>query len=239
MKNTLNSSSKEKSNLLVLLVEDDMDFARTVADYLALEGIECDHAFNGQSGLDAILSHTYDLILLDINLPKKDGLYVCEKIRKQNIISPVLMLTARDTVHDKVAGFEAGADDYLLKPFAFEELVVRIRALTRRAQTMSDVISIDDLSISFTQRVVKRKERSLKLSPTGWIILELLARNSPSVVSKEQLERAIWGDEAPIKDNLRAHVFKLRHQIQLHDEQPLLHTVSGIGFVLRKEKNEI
>lgn len=226
----------KQTNLLVLLIEDDADFARTVADYLLLENIDCDLAFNGQAGLDAVLDSRHDLILLDLSLPKMDGLSVCEQLREQNILSPVLILTARDTLDDKVAGFETGADDYLLKPFAFEELVVRIRALIRRAQSMSDNIAIADLNICFSERLVTRGERRMKLSPTGWIILELLARNSPKVVFKEQIERAIWGDEPPIKDNLRAHVFKLRHQIQQPGESPLLHTISGTGFVLREDK---
>lgn len=200
------------------------------------ENIECDYAFNGQAGLDAAIANRYDLILLDLSLPRIDGLTVCEQLRTQDILSPVLMLTARDTIDDKVAGFEAGADDYLLKPFAFEELIVRIRALVRRAQSMADNIIIADLDICFSQRVATRNGRSLKLSPTGWVMLEMLARNSPKIVLKDQLERAIWGDEPLMNDNLRSHVFKLRHQLQLPDETPLLHTISGTGFVLREDE---
>lgn len=222
--------------LLVLLIEDDMDFAETVADYLQLEKIECDYAYNGQAGLDAALANRYDLILLDLTLPKVDGLSVCEQLRRQNISSPILMLTARDTIEDKVAGFGAGADDYLLKPFAFEELVVRIRALIRRAQGISNTLRIGDLEVNFDQRSATRKQRRLKLSPTGWILLELLARNSPNVVLKEQLERAVWGEDGPSNDNLRSHVFKLRQQIQRSHETPLLHTISGTGLVLREDK---
>lgn len=228
--------SQNKPSLLVLLVEDDIDFAKTVADYLMTENIECDYAFNGQAGLDAAIANRYDLILLDLSLPRIDGLTVCEQLRTQDILSPVLMLTARDTIDDKVAGFEAGADDYLLKPFAFEELIVRIRALVRRAQSMADNITIADLDICFSQRVATRNGRSLKLSPTGWVMLEMLARNSPKIVLKDQLERAIWGDEPLMNDNLRSHVFKLRHQLQLPDETPLLHTISGTGFVLREDE---
>lgn len=228
--------SQNKPSLLVLLVEDDIDFAKTVADYLMTENIECDYAFNGQAGLDAAIANRYDLILLDLSLPRIDGLTVCEQLRTQDILSPVLMLTARDTIDDKVAGFEAGADDYLLKPFAFEELIVRIRALVRRTQGMADNVTIADLDICFSQRVATRNGRSLKLSPTGWVMLEMLARNSPKIVLKDQLERAIWGDEPLMNDNLRSHVFKLRHQLQLPDETPLLHTISGTGFVLREDE---
>lgn len=228
--------SLTKPSLLVLLVEDDIDFAKTVGDYLLTENIECDYAFNGQAGLNAVTSNRYDLILLDLSLPKIDGLSVCEKLRAQDIMIPVLMLTARDTIDDKVAGFDAGADDYLLKPFAFEELIVRIRALVRRAQSMADNITIADLNISFSQRTATRNGRYLKLSPTGWVMLEMLARNSPKVVLKDQLERAIWGNTPPMNDNLRAHVFKLRQQLQQLDEAPVLHTISGTGFVLRENE---
>lgn len=233
MKNRTDNLQGNSTPLLVLLVEDDMDFAKTVADNLSLEGIECDFAFNGQAGLDAALSNTYDVILLDLSLPKIDGLSVCEKLRAQNIVSPILMLTARDTVNDKVAGFKSGADDYLLKPFAFEELIVRIDALVRRTQSISDRISIADLDICISQRKATRNGRDLKLSPTGWLILEVLARKSPNVVLKEHLERAIWGYDVSLNDNLRAHIFKLRHQLQQSHEPPILHTISGTGFVLR------
>lgn len=220
--------------MFVLLIEDDFDLARTLVDFLNSENIECDTRFDGEAGLEAAMSDEYDLILLDLSLPKLDGLSVCETLRINNITCPILMLTARDTISDKVSGLDVGADDYLIKPFDFEELTARMRALYRRSQNVSDVITILDLQISFRQRVATRKNRILKLSPTGWELLEILARNSPNMVTKDKLLRVIWGEQIPDNDNLRAHIFKLRQQIQTSEEHPLLHTLSGKGFVLRE-----
>ncbi len=224
----------KQSALLILLVEDDMDLAATVADYLALENIECDHAFNGKAGLDQALNNQYDLILLDLTLPQVDGLSVCEQLRAQHIQCPILMLTARDAISDRVAGFEAGADDYLIKPFAFEELAVRIRALVRRSKGQSNHVKIADLTIDFDQQLAQRNGRKLKLSPTGWTLLEQLARSSPKTLSREQLERAVWGEEVPNSNSLKVHLYKLRRQIQRPHESPLLQTVAGSGYGLRQ-----
>lgn len=223
----------KQNSLLVLLIEDDMDLAATVADFLSLKNIECDHAYNGRAGLDAALAGGFDLILLDINLPRIDGLDVCEALRRNDVTAPVLMMTARDTVSDKVAGFDAGADDYLVKPFAFEELEVRIRALVRRSQRQSSKMTVGDLEIDTESRTAKRAGRGLNLSPTGWMLLEYLARNSPKVISREQLERLIWDGEAPQSDSLKVHLYKLRRQVQRPFETPLLHTVRGVGTSLR------
>ncbi|MEM9632461.1 MAG: response regulator transcription factor [Pseudomonadota bacterium] len=223
-----------KDPLLVLLVEDDMDLAATVADYLALEDIDCDHAYNGQSGIEAATNNRYDVVLLDLALPNIDGLTVCQTLRRSGVNCPVLMLTARDTLSDKVAGFEAGTDDYLVKPFAFEELVVRIRALVRRKTGWDQNLAVGDLQIDFSERKAKRAGRALRMTPTGWILLETLARNSPSVVTREQLERAVWGDDVPDSNSLKVHLYKLRRQIQRPHESKLLYTVSGAGFVLRE-----
>ncbi|SFT58331.1 DNA-binding response regulator, OmpR family, contains REC and winged-helix (wHTH) domain [Pseudovibrio denitrificans] len=223
----------EMNALLVLLIEDDMDLAATVGDYLSFENIECDYAFNGQVGLDSALKNQYDLILLDLTLPKVDGLTVCEQLRAQNVTCPILMLTARDAVSDRVAGFEAGADDYLIKPFAFPELAVRIRALVRRSKGHSTSVTIGDLEVNLSARQASRAGRKLKLSPTGWILLEQLVRSTPNVLSKQELERAVWGDQVPASDSLKVHLYKLRRQLQRPYETQLLHTVAGHGFALR------
>ncbi|MES0811712.1 response regulator transcription factor [Roseibium sp. SCPC15] len=223
-----------KDPLLVLLVEDDMDLAATVADYLALEDIDCDHAYNGQAGIEAATNNRYDVVLLDLALPNIDGLTVCQTLRRSGLNCPILMLTARDTLSDKVAGFEAGTDDYLVKPFAFEELVVRIRALVRRKTGWDQNLAIGDLQIDFSERKARRAGRALRLTPTGWTLLETLSRNSPSVVTREQLERAVWGDDVPDSNSLKVHLYKLRRQIQRPHESKLLYTVSGAGFVLRE-----
>ncbi len=192
----------EQNALLVLLIEDDMDLATTVGDYLLLDNIECDYAFNGQAGLDSALASRYDLILLDLTLPRMGGLTICKLLHQKNNTSSILMLTARVSISERVAGFEAGANDYLVKPFDLQELSVRIRALIRRVKGHSNSITIGDLQINLSEQQAVRAGRKLKLSPTGWIILEQLARVSPQVMSKTDLERAVWGELIPESNSL-------------------------------------
>ena len=235
MKRENHLNKMDTNKLLILIIEDDMDIAATIGDYLALENMECDFAYNGQAGLDAALSHPYDIILLDLTLPKLDGLHVCEQLRAKKITCPILMLTARDALSDRISGFESGADDYLIKPFEFEELTVRIRALIRRVKGFSNTVVIGDLEVRLGEKLAIRAGRKLKLSPTSWILLEQLARNSPNVLSREELERAVWGDSIPSSDSLKVHLYKLRRQVQRPFETPLLQSISGVGFALRSE----
>ncbi len=148
------------------------------------------------------MANRYDLILLDLTLPRMGGLTICKLLHQKNNTSSILMLTARVSISERVAGFEAGANDYLVKPFDFQELSVRIRALIRRVKGHSNSITIGDLQINLSERQAVRAGRKLKLSPTGWIILEQLARVSPQVMSKTNLERAIWGELIPESNSL-------------------------------------
>ena len=219
--------------LNVLLVEDDLDLAATVVQYLELEDIHCDHASNGLSGLQLMRQHSYDSLLLDINMPKLDGLSVCQQLRNRGDDTPVLMLTARDQLADKILGFQAGTDDYLVKPFEMDELVVRVRALAKRRSGQSRILRCADLTMNLDNREVSRSARVLKLSPTGWRILEVLLRASPGVVSRSALEQALWGEDPPDSNSLKVHLFNLRKAIDGGFEVALLHTVSGHGFALR------
>lgn len=219
--------------LMVLLVEDDLDLAATIHDFLDLEGISCDHASNGLAGLNLARAGRYDVLLLDIMLPRMDGLAVCTALREAGVDTPVLMLTARDTVADKVAGFRAGTDDYLVKPFALEELVVRVQALARRRSGQVRRLRVADLEIDIDQRRVWRDGRELQVSPTGWILLETLMRQSPRVVSRHQLAQAVWGDDPPDSNALKVHVHHLRQAIDRGFDRPLIETVPGHGFVVR------
>jgi DNA-binding response OmpR family regulator len=217
----------------VLLVEDDLDLATTVIDYLELEEINCDHAANGVAGLQLINLHHFDVMILDVNMPRMDGLTVCKKMREQGISTPILMLTARDTLDDKLAGFAVGTDDYLVKPFEMRELIARIRALANRLSGQTDIISLYGVDADFASKTLKREQRPLLLSPTGWKILEVLMRKSPKVVSKQQLLQAVWGDELPDSDSLKVHLFKLRQQVDTQNESKLIQTVAGQGFAFR------
>ena len=221
-------------NYQVLLVEDDLDLAATIVDYLELEKISCDHAANGIAGLKFINQQHYDVVILDVNLPRMDGLTVCINMREQGINIPVLMLTARETLDDKLAGFAVGSDDYMVKPFEMLELIARIHVLANRRSGLTNILSLHGVDVDFSAKTVKRDGSILQLSPTGWKILEVLMRKSPEVVSKEQLLNAVWGDELPDSDSLKVHLFKLRQVIDRKSQNKLIQTVAGQGFVFRE-----
>ncbi len=223
------------NNINVLLVEDDPDLSASISDYLKLENIQCDFAYNGQSGLQIAKQGQFDVILLDINLPRMDGLAVCEKLRLTGIDTPVLMLTARDTLEDKLAGFRVGSDDYLVKPFALEELAVRIHVLSNRRSGQVQLIQVADLEMNLQRREVKRGNKILTITPIGWKLLEALMRASPSVLTRNQLQQAVWRDEPPDSNSLKVHLFKLRQQIDVPFEKKLIHTLTGQGFSLRDD----
>ena len=223
--------------LNVILIEDDIDLAAMLIDYLKLESIECDHASNGVASLSLIRNkNNYQVIILDINLPRMNGLSVCETIRSDGIDTPILMLTAKDNIEAKIAGFESGADDYLVKPFAMEELVLRLRALAKRRSGLVNVIEIGDLSVDLPQKKAWRNQQALKLSPITFKLLEILALNSPNPVSREKLMQAVWGDSPPASNSLKVHIHHLRKEIDGDSSQArLIHTDSRLGFSLRHD----
>lgn len=218
-----------------LLVEDNITLATTVSTYLKLEGISCDFAANGKAGLSLALANSYHAILLDINLPKMNGLQICEALREQGVEVPILMLTARDTLDDKLAGFNAGTDDYLVKPFQMEELAARIRALAHRRSSQAKKLSLADLEIDVQKKMAVRAGKKLDLTPTGWVILVTLMRNAPNVVSRAELEQAVWGDETPDTDLLKVHLYRLRQQVDKPFNVTLIHTIPNHGFVIRSD----
>lgn len=219
--------------LKLLLVEDDLDLAQTLVQYLELESIICDHASNGIAGLNLINRNSYDVLLLDINMPRLDGLSLCHRLREQGIDTPILMLTARSQLGDKLEGFSAGTDDYLVKPFEMEELVARVLALSSRRSGQVQKLSCNDLQMNLSERSVSRSGQTLKLSPTSWRLLECLMRASPSPVSREALMDAVWGDDHPDSNSLKVHIFNLRKIIDGSFSDPLLHTISGVGFAIK------
>ena len=222
----------------VLLVEDDHDLAATVVQYLELENIHCDHASNGVHGLQLLQKHDYDALLLDLNLPRLDGLTLCHTIRDQGHDIPVLMLTARDGLQDKLDGFRSGTDDFLVKPFELEELVVRVQALTRRRSGQARILHHGELQMDLTRHEASRAGQPLKLSPTGWRLLETLLREAPAAVSRQKLEAAVWGDSIPDSNALKVHMHHLRKAVDAGFPFPLVHTVPGFGFALQEGDNE-
>lgn len=217
-----------------LLIEDDKDLAEAISDYMELDGFEFDFAYNGSAGLNLALTNDYDIILTDLNMPKMDGIDVCKSLREKGISTPVLMLTARDTLDDKITGFAAGSDDYLVKPFAMEELKIRLQALIRRSQGTVTSLSIADLSIDLDKHQTTRAGQLLKLPPVCWKMLVCLMRNSPNVVSKAKLEEEVWGDNLPSADSLKVHLFKLRQAIDAPFDNKLIHTIHGVGIAIRE-----
>ncbi len=223
----------------VLIIEDNQEIASNIFDFLEPKGYTLDWAHSGKSGFNLAKENNYDIIVLDLMLPEMDGIEVCEQLRqKEHITTPIIMLTARDTLDDKIAGFNVGADDYLVKPFALQELEIRIKALTRRANSVAQKkLSIADLDYDAQTHIVTRNSRKLSLTATTLKILELLMRETHRVVKREEIERTLWGDNPPDSDALRTHMHSLRNTLDQKHETPLLKTIRGIGYRLT-DKNE-
>lgn len=222
------------SNLNILIVEDQEAIALNLADFLEGRGHILDFATNGVLGLKLALENHYDVVILDLTLPAMDGLEVCRNLReKARSHVPVLMLTARDRVADKVAGFNHGADDYLTKPFALEELEVRCIALSRRHLLLTDhILTLGSLIIDRRLKRVTRNNQSINLNHTGYQIVECLAEAYPQVVTRSELIQKIWADEPTETDALRSHIYQIRNLLDKPFELPILKTIHGIGFAL-------
>ena len=218
----------------LLLVEDDRKAARVLSRGLHEEGFVVDIADAGDVGGELARAHRYDVILLDWLLPRRNGLAVCRDLRSQGIRTPILMLTARDALSDRVSGLDGGADDYLTKPFAFEELLARIRALLRRSDlTRPPVLQIADLSLDPVTHRVARGEVEISLTPREYAILEILMRHPGRVVSRARIGEAVWQqDREDLVNLVDVHVSHLRRKIDGGVHPPLIHTVRGHGFRL-------
>lgn len=221
--------------LRVLVIEDNPDVAANIGDYLEEKGHVVDFAMDGISGLHLAVTQPIDVIVLDIMLPGMDGLTLCRRFReKTEIPIPVLMLTAKDTLDDKLDGFDAGADDYLLKPFALRELEARLQALVRRSrQDVSRTATVGDISVDMGRRRVAVDGKPVRLNRTCFRILVELVRAAPDVVTREDLEHRLWGDARPASDALRSHIYGLRQAIDSPGGASLIETVTGIGFRIR------
>ena len=220
--------------MYILVIEDNPDIVENLFDYFEGRGHKVDAAYDGISGLEFVVKNIYDVVILDLMLPGMDGLEVCEKLREQGRDLPVLMLTARDTVDDKVLGLGSGADDYLVKPYSLKELEARLQALVRRARggISKTQLSIAGLELDTVALKVKRAGQNINLPPITLKILELLMRQSPRVVSRLEIERYIWGDDLPGTDSLRVHINTLRNFIDKPFDKPLLKTVRGMGYCI-------
>ena len=226
----------------ILVVEDDAAVRDSLARTLRFEGYQVDTVGDGLAALDAVRAGEPDAVILDVSMPRMDGLETCRRLRAGGVLVPVLMLTARDSIGDRVAGLDAGADDYLVKPFALQELLARIRALLRRSALVTapasaaDFLVFADVRMDQATREVWRGERALKLTRTEFGILEVFLRHPRQVLSRSALFEQVWGyDFGEGSNSLHVYLGYLRRKLEAEGEARLLHTVRGVGFVLREE----
>jgi DNA-binding response OmpR family regulator len=219
----------------LLVVEDNADILANLYGYLEPLGYAIDSACNGFEGLALAADHEYDVIVLDVMLPGLDGIALCRRLRAElRRDTPVLMLTARDTVSDKVLGLRSGADDYVVKPYSLAELEARLQALLRRARGRHTdaVLRVGGLRFDPTTFEATRDGRRIELTPTGYRLLAVLMRAAPRVVTRQTLEHEVWGDAPPASDALRSHLHALRDKLDKPFEAPMLLTVQGAGYRL-------
>jgi two-component system, OmpR family, copper resistance phosphate regulon response regulator CusR len=222
----------------ILVVEDELKVANALKEGLEDERYEAVIAHTGEDAFFRINTEQFDVILLDVMLPGRDGLQILTSIRKHGINTPVLLLTARDSLQDRVAGLNSGADDYLVKPFAFAELVARIRALLRRGRTAEALrLSVGDLDMDLVTRKVLRAGRSVELTTREFELLEYLLRHQGQVVLRDTLAREVWKETTrgtPLNNVIDVHIARLRRKVDLDQPVKLIHTIRGVGFMLRE-----
>lgn len=223
----------------ILIAEDQKDLNKILMKKLTAEGYSVDTAFDGEEALDFIRMADYDGMILDINMPKKNGLEVVETIRKTGNHTPVLFLTARDSIEDKVTGLDIGANDYLVKPFSFEELMARVRALTRKtAESNTPIYRLCDLTLNSSSHTVTRGGQDIKLSAKEFSLLEYLFRSQGKVVTRESIENNLWNFDYEGGTNaVDVYIRYLRKKIDEGFEPKLIHTVRGVGYVLREPQD--
>ena len=222
----------------ILVIEDEPKVARALREGLEAEGCQVDVAATGEEGFYRASSASYDLLILDRMLPGRDGLEILRTLRTRGFLLPVLVLTARDSVEDRVAGLDAGGDDYLVKPFAFSELVARVRALLRRSRTDQSLrLIVGDLALDVASRAVTRGGRPIELTAREYELLEYLVRHLGVLVSREMLARDVWKETSrgtPLDNVIDVHIARLRKKVDQGFSLRLIHTVRGVGFILRE-----
>ena len=224
------------NNMRLLVIEDEQKVANFIRQGLEEEGYAVDHAADGVSGLQIGLEGLHDVIVLDVMLPRLDGLSVLQQLRQANVATPVLLLTVRATIEDKVLGLDAGADDYLTKPFAFEEFVARVRALLRRrAETAPPILQVADLALDPARRVVSRGGRKIDLTPREFALLDYFMRNPDRVLTRTMIANRVWDYTFDTTTNvIDVYVNYLRKKIDSGHDSKLIHTVRGVGYVMKE-----
>ncbi len=225
----------------ILVVEDEAKVARALQEGLGRQQYEVVVARTGEEGFYLVSSEEFDLVILDVMLPGRDGLQVLSTLRKRGLVTPVLILTARDAIEDRVQGLDKGADDYLVKPFAFPELLARVRALLRRGRTQQAALRLQlaDLEMDLVPRRVKRGGKDVDCTVREFELLEYLLRHKEQVVSREMLAREVWRETSratPLDNVIDVHMARLRRKIDERFDRKLIHTIRGVGYVLREEQ---
>lgn len=237
MYSDLKKKKDEENQMRILVVEDERDLNSIILKRLNKAGYTVDSCYDGEEALDYMKLGEYDVILLDIMLPKMNGLDLVRTLRKNRDKTPVLLLTAKDGIEDRVIGLDSGADDYLVKPFAFEELLARIRVLTRRSiDEVTNVFTVANLSVDCEKRIVKRGDAVIPLSSKEFSVLEYMIRNQGIVLSRAKIEQHIWNFDYEGGSNvIDVYIRYLRQKIDQDFEPKLIHTIRGAGYVLRDE----
>ena len=223
----------------LLLVEDDHKIASFVIEGFKAAGFAVDHAADGETGLDLATTEPYDVLVVDLMLPRLDGLTLIQRLRRARVATPVIILSAKGSIDDRVRGLQAGGDDYLTKPFAFSELLARVQALIRRASGLAEPTRLPaaDLSLDLVTREVQRAGRKIDLQPLEFSLLEYLMRNAGRVVSKTMIMEHVWDYNFDPQTNVvEARICRLRDKIDKGFEPKLIHTVRGVGYVLRQDR---
>jgi heavy metal response regulator len=220
----------------ILVVEDEKKIASFICRGLKEKSYAVDVAHDGEEGLYLAEINTYDLIVLDVMLPKKDGISICRELRKQQNHTPIILLTARDAVDDKVKGLDAGADDYLTKPFAFSEFLARVRALIRRKQNVTTTsLKVADLELDQLTHQVKRGNRQIELTSTEYSLLEYLMLNAGQVVTRTMISEHVWNDDFDRFSNvINVYINYLRKKIDQDVDKKLIHSIRGTGYILKE-----
>ena len=220
----------------ILLVEDEVKLAHAIKRALELQKYAVDAVYNGKEGLDFAIGEEFSLIILDVMLPEMDGIEICRRVREAGNHTPILMLTAKGQISDKVTGLDVGADDYMVKPFSFEELFARVRALVRRPVHANDpILRVKDLTLDPKTFMVKRGERGIELSSKEFSLLEYLMRNKNTVLNKEQIISHVWDyDSDVLPSTIEVHIKHLRDKIDGKDQPSFIHTIRGRGYTIKE-----
>lgn len=218
-------------SIRILVVDDNVDILNNVREFLSMKGWTIEWCTTGPDAMRRLMVDPFDLLILDLGLPGMDGLTICRELRAAHSKMPILMLTGRDAVEDRLAGFEAGTDDYLVKPFSLRELAARVEALLRRSYGTDDkVLRVADLEMNLETMRVVRAGREIRLHPLGLKLLKILMSQSPAIVGRTRLETHLWNGSVPDSDSLRSNLYRLRQEIDKPFDKALIHTHPGLGW---------